>query len=438
MSRFIKQLFFLVSTISGIFFYSPGTCFSYEAAAPVSSQKSAWDYYESGQYEAAHRIWQQRAQQGDDIAQINLGALYDNGLGIPQNAETAAKWYRRAAISGNPFGQYNLGCMYVEGRGVARDLVQAEKWYAKAADQELPMAQFSLGLLFADKALRNKNKASVSQKNFETAVQWFYKSGISYLNNSELEKAQASLTAIEEISSSHILRQQLSREIEKHKTQADHTPAMAGSYSIGTAWPISQGYVITNCHVVAGSDEVTLIDASGTEFKAWVVARDEASDVAMLKVENTDKLPPALPLSNSRAELGTEVFTVGFPRIDVMGATPKCTTGMINRLAGIDNDPLIYQTTVPIQPGNSGGPLLNMKGEVVGIVRSQIGIRTENTNRLDVLENASCAIKIDSVKPLFSHMDQNTHHLQTLPSRQETIEKLFARIHDSVLIVVVR
>ena len=436
MCRFNKYLLFFMITISGMIIGPSSTCFSNETAGQISQNKTAWDYYESGQYFEAHRIWQEKADQGDDFAQINLGALYDNGLGVSQNSEIAAKWYRLAAEKGNPYGQYNLGCMYVQGRGVPKDLTQAENWYIKATKQDLPMAQYSLGMLYAEKASKHSkhNKDSIDIR--EIAVEWLYKSGISYLKNREIENARTSLKAIEEISSVHSLKHRLTTEIQQYASIPDTKSHLSQGVSIGTAWPISQGYVITNNHVVAGSDKVVLVDASGQEIKAWAIIRDEISDIAILQVGDIDKLPPALPISDDRTDLGAEVFTIGFPRIDVMGDSPKCTQGTINRLAGINDDPHVYQTTVPIQPGNSGGPLLNMKGEVVGIIRSQIGVRSEDQSKIDVMENASCAIKIENLKSLFTHVPQRKALLITLPAGQERIEKLFSRIQDSLLIVV--
>ena len=208
--------------------------------------------------------------------------------------------------------------------------------------------------------------------------------------------------------------------------------------SIGTAWPIESGFVITNNHVVVDSSDVTLVDRSGRELRAWAVLRDEMNDIAFLEVDDVRQLPPALPLAGETADVGSKVFTIGFPRIDVMGISPKVTEGEICRLEGLNDDAASYQTTVPIQPGNSGGPLINMQGEVVGVVKSMIGYRDEEEGKLYILEKASCALKIGEMKDLFGHLPQGRERLQTLPSRRDHVAALFERIQRSMLIVVAR
>jgi S1-C subfamily serine protease len=208
--------------------------------------------------------------------------------------------------------------------------------------------------------------------------------------------------------------------------------------SIGTAWPLTSGYVVTNNHVVSESNEVILIDKVGQQMRAWAVIRDEANDIALLEVSDSRELPPALPLANSQARLGSSVFTIGFPRLDVMGRTPKLFNGVISGINGLRDDPEKYQTTVPIQPGNSGGPLLNMKGEVVGIITSMLGVRDPANGDIDMLQNASCALKIQSVKDLLAHLPRHDAVIDALPSHYDNLETLAERIKDSVLIVIAR
>jgi len=88
------------------------------------------------------------AEQGDVVAQSNLGLLYQKGQGVPRNYDQAAKWYLRAAEQGNDMAQNGLGTFYENGHGVLQDLVQAEKWYRKAAIQGNSFAQRNLGLMY--------------------------------------------------------------------------------------------------------------------------------------------------------------------------------------------------------------------------------------------------------------------------------------------------
>ena len=93
---------------------------------------------------------QQRAEQGDAEAQVNLGLKYRAGRDVSRDYGLAQKWFRKAADQGNPDAQNNLGLMYDHGRGVARDFVVARKWYLKAAEQGHANAQYNLALLYAN------------------------------------------------------------------------------------------------------------------------------------------------------------------------------------------------------------------------------------------------------------------------------------------------
>ena len=89
------------------------------------------------------------AKDGDAIAQFNLGVMYDNGEGVPENDAEAVKWYRKAADQGLAIAQFNLGLMYSSGEGVPENDAQAVRWYRKAADQGDAGAQTNLGLMYA-------------------------------------------------------------------------------------------------------------------------------------------------------------------------------------------------------------------------------------------------------------------------------------------------
>ena len=101
-----------------------------------------------GDYATALGLWRPLADQGDALAQSNLGVMYSEGHGVPQDYAEAVKWYRKAADQGNAPAQYGLGLMYDEGHGVPQDYAEAMKWYRKAADQGDALAQNNLGLMY--------------------------------------------------------------------------------------------------------------------------------------------------------------------------------------------------------------------------------------------------------------------------------------------------
>ena len=91
------------------------------------------DAVQRGDYTTALREWKPLAEQGVAFAQYNLGEMYANGQGVPQNYKTAVKWYRLAAKQGIAVAQYNLGTMYDKGQGVLQDYVRAYMWFNIAA-----------------------------------------------------------------------------------------------------------------------------------------------------------------------------------------------------------------------------------------------------------------------------------------------------------------
>ena len=90
------------------------------------------------------------AEQGDAVAQFNLGVMYANGEGVPEDDVEAVRWYRMAAEQGLAMAQSNLGAVYANGEGVPEDDAEAVRWYRKAAEQGIAVAQFNLGAVYAN------------------------------------------------------------------------------------------------------------------------------------------------------------------------------------------------------------------------------------------------------------------------------------------------
>ena len=133
------------------------------------------------------------------------------------------------------------------------------------------------------------------------------------------------------------------------------------------------GVILTNAHVVRGASEVTVKLADRREFRAKVLGSDQATDVAVLKIEA--KNLPTVPVGNSRSlQVGEWVLAIGSP----FGLESTVTAGVVSatgRNLGNDSQVPFIQTDVAVNPGNSGGPLFNTRGEVVGI-NSQIYSQT--------------------------------------------------------------
>jgi S1-C subfamily serine protease len=163
--------------------------------------------------------------------------------------------------------------------------------------------------------------------------------------------------------------------------------------STGTGFLVSaDGLVATSNHVIEDGHSIQF-SFKGQRYDARKVAQDEANDLAILKVEGEF---PFLEIRGSEdASIGEEIFTVGFPNPAVQGFEPKMTTGVISSLSGIQDDPTCYQISVPVQPGNSGGPLLTQQGDVIGIIKAKLNPRVGLATANALPENVNYAVKSD-------------------------------------------
>ena len=141
---------------------------------------------------------------------------------------------------------------------------------------------------------------------------------------------------------------------------------------VGSGFIISQdGYILTNTHVVEGASEVYVKLTDKREFKAKVIGSDKRTDVAVLKIEGS-KLPRLVIGDSDKIRAGEWVLAIGSP----FDLDNTVTAGIVSAKARDTGDYLpLIQTDVAVNPGNSGGPLINMRGEVIGI-NSQIYSRS--------------------------------------------------------------
>jgi len=113
-----------------------------------------------GDYETARRLWEALAEQGDILAEYNIGYMNFNGHGGVKNYKEAIKWYTLSALHGNNIARYTLGVIYENGDVIDKDYKLAEAWYQLAADEGYGKAQLNLGMLYMDNTggIKNYNK----------------------------------------------------------------------------------------------------------------------------------------------------------------------------------------------------------------------------------------------------------------------------------------
>ena len=137
----------------------------------------------------------------------------------------------------------------------------------------------------------------------------------------------------------------------------------------GTGFALNnKGYFVTSLHMVKGADSVFVLDNELNTYPARVVVTDNRLDIAILKVEKGENAKfnePAYSFKSSGADLGEKVFTLGFPGSDIV-----YSEGSLASVNG-GGDTAMYQVSVPVNPGNSGGPLFDETGNVIGIIKSK-------------------------------------------------------------------
>lgn len=143
----------------------------------------------------------------------------------------------------------------------------------------------------------------------------------------------------------------------------------------GTGFALNNKYIVTNYHVVENARSITLTGVNGnfgTKYSATVVATDKKNDLALLKL-NGNVTVSNIPYSvkTTTSDVGEDVFVLGYPLTATMGDEIKLTTGVISSKSGFQGDISLYQISAPVQPGNSGGPLFDSKGNVIGVVSAK-------------------------------------------------------------------
>ncbi|MFP5042780.1 S1C family serine protease [Parasediminibacterium sp. JCM 36343] len=146
-------------------------------------------------------------------------------------------------------------------------------------------------------------------------------------------------------------------------------PKNASLISGGSGFLIdTKGFIVTNAHVLKGNSAI-VVSNDGDEFNADIVFIDGKQDLAILKIKDEDfKAIKALPYSigKTNIDLGEEIFTLGFPKNDI-----TYTQGYLSSNTGLNGDTATYQIQMNSNPGNSGGPVFNKNGEVIGVLSSR-------------------------------------------------------------------
>jgi serine protease Do len=172
--------------------------------------------------------------------------------------------------------------------------------------------------------------------------------------------------------------------------------------STGTGFFVTgAGHVMTNQHVVKGCTDIQVTPSGDGPTKARLLAVDSANDLAVLA---TDLKPLVLPALRKRVRVGESVAVYGFPLAGLLSNTGNFTLGNVTALAGLSDNSSQMQISAPVQPGNSGGPLTDSRGNVIGVIVSKLNVLGVAQLTKDVAQNVNFAIKAAIV---VSFLDSN-------------------------------
>jgi S1-C subfamily serine protease len=392
--------------------------------------QAARDYetaFYSEDYNKSFNWYTKVAEQENAWAQFELGWMYDKGWGVTQNYKQAAYWYTKAAEQGDASAQNNLGVLYDHGKGVVQNHKHAYIWFSLAAAQgdelaiknrnqsaqKLTSQQLSEAQDLAAKIqyrIDNPEKQkppSVTtttprpKKHAPTTtsaelVRWVqrtlknlgYKPGpVDGVTGDRTRSAIIAFQTDLGIAPTGVIDEVLVAQI-RQISKNNKEPAKVVT---GTGFLITNdGYILTCHHVVEDAEQINIIKG-GESFQAQLIRSDPKNDLAILKINGSFS---ALAFSPHRsAKMGQDVFTVGYPNPSLQGVSAKYTKGTISSLTGFQDDLRLYQISIPIQPGNSGGALLDEQGNILGIVVAMLSAKTSFQMTGSLPQNVNYAVK---------------------------------------------
>jgi len=313
--------------------------------------------YDRGDYATALSNFRKAAEQGDAAAQFYLGNMYGNGNGIPKNYKQAIYWYAKAVEQGNADAQLNLGGMYRYGNGIPKDYVMAYMWLNLAASQ-------------GDDVVR------AGREMFERSM-----------TPEQVAEAQR-------LTREWKSRQETGGARQKSSKSALDLPQPVSS---GTGFYVSaEGHVLTNEHVIGDCSFLGVEPIGKPPVTAQVVAKDARNDLAVIL--SREKGVRFAQIRSGGVRQGERVVVYGFPLSGAIASTGNATTGNVSALSGIQDDTRMLQISAPVQPGNSGGPLIDMSGAVVGIVVSKLNAAKVMEITGDIPQNINFSLKANIAK----------------------------------------
>ena len=405
------------------------------------------------------RWMREAAEKGNVIAEVNMGALANGGVGIPQDYHEAARWWQMAADQGNARAETHLGYLYEHGLGVVENFSEALRLYQKAVDQNSGVAETNMATMVEkgegtpidmDRAIRLlKSASNKGVPGAQMLLSSHYLSGKGVPKDAgrayfwaviSASRARANLAPVASVVRTMAEKQLKPDDIAKIQELAGHwqpgadsdallvalpippfdpevgNNGLAGAHSIGSGFLVSgDGMVLTNAHVANECQATKVRTPDQVLHPAKVLSRDTHVDLALLKIDGA--FSHVASFRDDRGiRQGDSVMIYGFPLAGLLSDKGNVTLGTVSALAGLGNDSSRLQISAPVQPGNSGGPLVDSSGNVVGVVVAKLNVVSVAQVTGDMAQNVNFAIKENVARDF---LDANNVNYGTAKSARE-------------------
>jgi uncharacterized protein len=372
----------------------------------ASELEQANKAYSRGDYAASFKLFKGLAKQGAAEVQYNLAVMYETGQGTKPNAKKAVVLYKLAADQGHAKAQYNLGNMYRMGSAVPKDAAKSVTWYRRSAQQGHIKAQFNLGLAYHFGVGVDKNPLN--------AYRWIGLAASRGKENARksLYKITKGLTS-EQIANIELWIADFQNLDAKSKKIGKIGKIVSAANSGSAVCLTTNGYLLTSLHVIPNCREIRLAG----KIVAQVMAIAPDSDLALLKTDNNSlcKSKVMLP-KNAGGALGENIIVAGYPLAKLLGGSLNVTSGLISSLVGVHGNKRFVQISAPIQIGHSGGPVLDGKGRLVGIVSHKLDAMKLANSTGSLPQNINFATKLETIKDF---LNRHSVAYTTTASRSE-------------------
>ncbi len=400
-----------------------------------NSQESLGIRYSTGECvkvddKEAFKWFLKSAKNGSTYSKAKVAEMYASGRFIKRDDFKALQWYKSAVKDNSTYFKYQSQIAYLYSRGsdcdsydrmakrckegeyygLRKDYTEAFKWQKKAALQGYNIAQESISDMYY-----NGNGV---KKNYILAYAWL---NLAKSNEGtrdwQMERYAKKFEKLE----AKMTRQQIAIAQEYDPIKANkeklnsHTKKVPSGIYTGTGFFINPTTIVTNHHVVKKCKSIDIIRGD-YKTSAKLSMADSRNDLAVLKtIEKNDNFLHFRAGKGIR--IGEEIIVLGYPFGKLLGTGVKLTTGNISALTGLVDDVTSIQITAPVQPGNSGGPLLDNSGNLVGIVVA----RLEKDLSGNIAQNVNIAIKSNILKMLLS-TNGIDYSMSVLKDKKEVVD----------------